>query len=178
MENMEKRMKEMEKSLKRTRMVLAALVVLVLAGGLMAAAGDDVKDVVRCNKLEMIGPDGETYASISKAPDGSNSLAFLDKNGTPRVGMGYNAVPPNPSYYMLVSNSKGIGSVGLAHLDSGIRQIGIMDNNGKARAGFMLTADESAAFVGIADQKGNPVYFKPLSALKTVMDFTAPQREK
>ena len=66
MDNTEKRIKDLEKSVKRMRAAFLLLLTVALAGGLMAAAGDNVKDVIRCRELVMVGPDGNTFATLAK----------------------------------------------------------------------------------------------------------------
>lgn len=166
MENMESRIKELEKSLRKTRAVLTFLVMFSLALGIMAAAGDDVKDVVKCHELVLVGPNGDTLATMAQFPDGGVALAFVDKNGQARVAVGHSQKRGYRGWGIATYNEQGTPTAGVAHMDTGERMIGLLGNDGKPRAMLAITSDDSLSYLAMTDSKGKPTHVKPFQALK------------
>ena len=108
MENTDKRIKELEKTVKRMRAGFAVLVIVALAGGLMAANGDEILDVVKCRELVLVGPDGEILGNFAKGEGGSYGFNVFDQNGKLRIGMGYSV--PAKGFGVATYNTQGIAS--------------------------------------------------------------------
>ena len=88
MNTTEMRVVTLEKQVRRQRRWNIALGIVLLAGGLMAAAGrDDIPDVVRAKRFEVMH-DGISVATLGHLFDGG-LLQLYDDRGTIFLGAGY-----------------------------------------------------------------------------------------
>lgn len=98
--------------------------------------------VVRAERFELVGPEGEVRATLGFTEHGSPNLSFFDKDGSPRVSLG-----------PFKSNWTGVGYVdedeeirSLLGLGEGILPLlSLLDKNGEMRASIVLGDDGVAA---------------------------------
>ena len=79
---------------------------------------DEVKDVLRARKIELVDDDGKTRVSIRLDKDGNSNMQFIDDKGQVRVSVG--------------ASDKGPASISLSDCDGQTRVSAMVAENGSS----------------------------------------------
>ena len=91
METIQQQIGAMQKSIKRQRFAIVALVGIIVASGFIAAVrpvGDATFDTITCKKWKVVDGDGKLRIGATTRADGEASVQWLDKDGKMRIAAG------------------------------------------------------------------------------------------
>jgi len=104
-----------------------------LAGGLAAAQGSRHRTVI-ANEFRLVGPDGDTRATLAVEANGAVALTMKWINGRPGVLISANHLGESRVF---IADERGVPRTGLAVTSRRLAGVVVNDARGKLRAGLM-----------------------------------------
>ena len=148
MNTTEQRMQKLEKQVRRQRRWNIALGVLVVVGGMMAAKGiQEVPDVIRAKKIQVVDDDGKVL--VGMAGDKHGGVLAVANGSEQEVAV--LAAESNGGNLLLLNNDK-VPQVILSMTKNG-GGIDIMNSLGKKSAG-MVAGEDGMGFISVFNSKG------------------------
>lgn len=149
----EERMEALERKVRRQRRWNISLGVMLVVGGLMAAEGlQEVPDVIRAKKFEVVDKDGKARLSLGLEFGGDVGpyLALMNKQEKPVAGLGVGVKEQSGGLFL----SREDGSMyAVMKSADGNSEFALADKKGDTKVAMLLKG--SQPFIGCWDPKGH-----------------------
>jgi hypothetical protein len=150
MSTLEQEVRTLQKQVRRQRRWNIALGAVVVVGGLLAAKGiQEVPEVIRAKKFEVVNGDGRVVAEFKKFL-GGGALFLNNKSGKQIVGIG---PVPNGGSMLSINGKDGKSAVTIASSPDGGGGVEI-SQNGEPVGAFLVSS--GSGLLGLNSKQGNP----------------------